>query len=165
MTLDELCREYTVHYYGGDERYRPAAYEVSVAHRAGVAAILTSLRKEISRSNDHDLDYSVSRYLDEILASDGVDKAAGGLASEPVADTRQPKTPAAADFCQWAEPGKIPAAAPVCVWTPTAFDPLGYAWFNSACGLVEFHERDVDNEDHPKCPKCRQTIKFKEAAR
>lgn len=58
-----------------------------------------------------------------------------------------------------------PAAAPVCVWTATAFDPLGYAWFNSACGLVDFHEREVDNEDHPKCPGCRSTISFKEAAR
>jgi len=147
MTLDELCREYTVHYYGGDERYRPAAYEVSVAHREGVAAILIALRNEISRSNDHDLDYSVSRYIDEILARNGEVQAAG-------ASTRKDEVGART-------PAPSPAAAPsVCEWTQGKD-----GWMVTACrtqyGLSPFYYK-------PKgcCEFCGKPVSFKsEAAR
>jgi len=151
MTLDELCREYTVHYYGGDERYRPAAYEVSVAHREGVAAILTALRNEISRSNDHDLDYSVSRYIDEILASEGVK-------AEPTVGQRLIK--AAKEAAAIAK-GEAPAA-PVCVWTKSPlrlYEHSASILYRTGCGADFFY-------NYKQCQGCGKPISFKsEAAR
>ena len=62
-------------------------------------------------------------------------------------------------------PPATDAAPAVCVWTETSIDPLGYAWLNSSCGLVDCHERDVLMQPDPQkhCPSCGKPVKFTEA--
>ena len=117
--------------------------------RAGVVAIVRALRDELSMSKDINSCSACDANYDlfhEILGDAGEKVAAG----EDSPEDRSPATDAA------------PA---VCVWTETSIDPLGYAWLNSSCGLVDCHERDVLMQPDPQkhCPSCGKPIKFTEA--
>ena len=77
MTLDELMKVYS-----------KAATDVAflqyegINHHAGIRAVVTALRDEFDKNG------SVTWTLHQILASDGVDKAAGGGASRQTESIR-----------------------------------------------------------------------------
>jgi|688.fasta_scaffold244533_2 hypothetical protein len=108
-----------------------------------------------------DVIFEATKAYNEILASDGDGKAAGGSTRE---DGRADSGNVI--LSEAAERIATPAAAPdVCEWTEVATDALGYAWMNSSCGLVDFHERNIKpTPSGLRCHCCGKPISFKSEA-
>jgi len=68
MTLDRLLEEFK----SAVERQPWSSAAGYDARRAGIRAVVEALRDEISMNCTLDDDYSVYRWMDKILASDGV---------------------------------------------------------------------------------------------
>ena len=164
MTIDDLVKV-----------FRSKAWPIPMkdggegSDREGVTAIVRALRDE-TRHMTLNRD-SLEELFTQILGDAG-EKVAGGSAREdeqaaqPGSTT--PATPKDEEHFGVTVGREFPAtdAAPaVCVWTETSIDPLGYAWLNSSCGLVDCHERDVLMQPDPQkhCPSCGKPIKFTEA--
>jgi len=96
-----------------------------------------------------DVIFEATKAYNEILASDGVDKAAGGSGQDAVPGSIKPSV--MADGIDAA-----PAAAPVCEWTD-----VGDAW-DTSCG--GWHTSWATVVGKIICPACRNTIKFKEGS-
>jgi len=110
---------------------------------AGLKAVVEALRDEIEDTYERegcswDGAHAHNR-MNEILASDGEGKAAGGNVTNP-------------------SEGRViaPAADPVCVWTD-----VGDAW-DTSCG--GWHTSWATVVGKIICPACRNTIKFKEGS-
>ena len=147
MTIDDLVKV-----------FRSKAWPIPMkdggegSDREGVIAIVRALRDE-TRHMTLNRD-SLEELFTQILGDAG-EKVAEGIAER--ADEQRADAPAT---------DPIRDAAPaVCEWTETSIDPLGYAWLNSSCGLVDCHERDVLMQPDPQkhCPSCGKPIKFTEA--
>jgi len=151
MTIDELAilateaevtEEARQSTFGMRDRYQ--------IRRAGIRAVVEALRDELRREwflDDSGLE-SVERWMNEILASDGVE-------AEPTVGQRLIK--AAKEAAAIAK-GEVPAAAPVCEWTD-----LGPEW-SSSC-KVRFGAF-ASTKGRFFCPSCGKPISFKsEAAR
>lgn len=129
MTLDDLLETFRNH---------PTT-------REGVKAVVEALRDELRREwflDDSGLE-AVERWMNEILASDGVEAEGytGGMNDLNV-------TPA--------------AASDVCEWTPYIDEPLGSNWWRTCSGVR--HRYTFDG--HHPCASCGKLISFKsEAAR
>lgn len=155
MTLDELNT------IGEVARQKCAREGGSIAAmtRAKTRAMVEALRDEMKSTGKF---RSVERAFNEILASDGEVKAAGGdssgeiVASPAAAPTVGQRLIKAAKEAAAIAKGEKPAAAPVCVWTQyvrgdePACNP-SMTMYEGKAGLP--------------CPRCNRPIKFKEAAR
>jgi len=153
VTLDELMKVYDKAASNGTNR------------RAGIRAVVEALRDEM-RQECYNIE--VDYFLKEILASDGVDKAAGGSTREDETGVVVPpvQTPAAAFSHRPGCPALVvyectcshhaPAAAPVCEWKGWA-TRFPMAECNPSATYVHRDYRDGD-----MCPLCGKQIKFKE---
>jgi hypothetical protein len=111
------------------------------AHRrAGLKAVVEALRDEFW------MQYGLRAGFDEILASDGDGKAAGGSSGERVAPEGVTPT------------SSTPAAAPdVCEWTPKR---AGSDMHHTACEKIIWR----CDEHAGICPSCGKPISFKEGS-
>jgi len=98
MTLDELVKLYNdaaAHEYEvflGRGNWGSSTLDVGLdMKRAGIRAVVTALRDEACRDCRH--------VIDEILASDGVDKAAGGSTREGERALKGAASTPAAAYC------------------------------------------------------------------
>lgn len=154
MTLDELELIYD----------KAKADERNSGKRAGIRAVVEVLRDEfvelgsspfLKHMTGKDLHEASLSWINEILGSSEV--AAGG-------SSRKDEKAVEADGDKGPVTVNSPAAATVCEWTTIATDALGYAWMNSSCGLVDFHERNIKHTpDGLRCHCCGKPIKFTEA--
>ena len=124
--------------------------------RAGIRAVVERLRDEMTLGWEDDRPWGdvadVKKFLNEILASDGEEKAAGGSA-------RKDETYAGAGALKVPVTASAPAAAPVCVWTRIDEDVL-----ESGCDPDGWTYNPEIKRD--TCPQCGKPISFKsEAAR
>jgi len=140
MTLEDLMLVYDAAILGRPRR--------AAEHRIGVKAVVEALRDELSKC-DWDEGENMIDALNEILASDGEVKAAGGSTRE---DERQSDavvslytakdglscTPAA-DFCQW--------------------EKLRTSWgFKTSCSTKWLMNENYGGDT---CPLCEKAIKYK----
>ena len=155
MTLDDLCRIYVSAYDAELERTE----DLGDLERAGIRAVVTALRDEIYASSHMDSDYFVSDWMNEILASDGGDKAGGSTRKTEQGDGATGATSAVATT--------TPAAAPVrCCWWTVDRDPDGEGHYETQCqnGWTLLHGKP-ELDGYSFCPSCGKPISFKEAAR
>jgi hypothetical protein len=153
MTIDELMDVYDT---AGDKLLKVAATATSTeglneAHRAGIRAVVTALRDEMVPPEYTHLTNTEKGWLqffNEILASDGDGKAAGGSTRE---DGRADSGNVI--LSEAAERIATPAAAPVCEWTD-----LGPEW-SSSC-KVRFGAF-ASTKGRFFCPSCGKPIAFK----
>jgi len=161
MTLDELVDVFNEH---------AKLPSIRKADIAGIRAVVLRLAEEMNFLEDmstledianttrkKSLQVVKDRLTTEILASDGVDKAAGGSTRE---DERADS--GSVILSDAAERIATPAAAPVCEWTQE-----GWEYRRVGCNGYGLHV--YSNNFEPKrnrCPYCKWPVTFKsEAAR